>query len=179
MGYGSMCSHFVDFLGSVNSHSYPLSEKSRGPHRISRILRTPQLTPWTTELEQTSRTAQWGWEQEADSQNHRKRLLLGPSSCCMGAVWWPSRTESPLLSYNLISSNRKPKHQHDRSAGRVGRVVGHWKPGTQAPLPEYSSSLLRRLNTNTVMCNKNEKPSERILWVIPSIICAGERGTCE
>lgn len=51
MGYGNICSHFVDFLGSVSSHSFfqfsflsiSCQTRAGAPHTGSRISRTPQL----------------------------------------------------------------------------------------------------------------------------------------
>lgn len=39
--------------------------------------------------------------------------------------------------------------------GGVGRMAGHWKPGTQAPLLVFLLPPQKTLNTNAVMCNKN------------------------
>lgn len=89
----------------------------------------------------------------------------------MGIVdwWWPSRIvthreasgkaiRSPFLPLtSLISSNRKPKHQHDKSArwgGEGGGALEARNPGTTARVLLLPQKIL---NTNTVMCNKNKK----------------------
>lgn len=52
-----------------------------------------------------------------------------------------------------------------------GEALEARNPGTTARV--FLRLPQEILNTHTVMCNKNKKPSGRILWVITSIICAG------
>lgn len=54
---------------------------------------------------------------------------------------------------------------------RGGEALEARNPGTTSGV--FLLPPQKTLHTNTVTCNKNKKPSERILWVIPSIICAG------
>lgn len=77
-----------------------------------------------------------------------------------------------ISQFDLIK--QEPKHQHDKSSGwggEGGEALEARNPGTTARV--FLLPPQKTLNTNTVTCNKNKKPSERILWVTPSIICAG------
>lgn len=99
MGYGNICSHFVDFLGSVSSHSFfqfsflsiSCQTRAGAPHTGSRISRTPQLllldNRTRTNLKGCTGAGGGGQEAETDSQSHREQLLLlGPSNCYPEAV---------------------------------------------------------------------------------------------
>lgn len=72
----------------------------------------------------------------------------------------------PFSQHNLISSSRRPQHQHGKGARQGGGGTG----GQESRHHCHSTRPPQKiLNRNTVACKvkkENQTPSERILWMI-------------